>query len=135
MSSNLGRQYRNGESIIHEGEVGDCMYVIQEGQAEVVQREGSTEIVLGVLDAGDFFGEMAVFDHEVRSATVRAKGNVRVMTIDKKTLLRRISSDPTLAFKMLEKMSSRIRALNIPYARLRAADRRDWTARPDSINE
>ncbi len=130
MSSSIGREFRAGETIIRQGDVGDTMFVIQEGQVEVVQREGGTEIVLGVLGSGDFFGEMAIFEKEVRSATVRARGDVRVLTVDRKTLLRRISADPSLALRMLEKMSSRLRALNIPYARMSATDRSDRVSQP-----
>lgn len=77
-----------------------------------------------MLAEGDFFGEMAIVEKEVRSATARARSEVRVVTVDKKTLPRRIAEDPSLAFRMLEKMSSRLRALNLPYARLSGTDRR-----------
>ena len=71
------------------------------------------------LDAGDFFGEMAVFEKEVRSATVRAHGEARVLKIDKRTLLRRIREDPLLAVNLLKTMSHRIRELNGEIARHR----------------
>ena len=79
---------------------------------EVVQGSGENRIRLAVLGEGEFFGEMAVFDRDVRSATVRALGKVQVMTVDKATFLRRISEDPTLAFRIIKKMSGRIRDLN-----------------------
>jgi CRP/FNR family cyclic AMP-dependent transcriptional regulator len=112
MTKDLGREYENGELIVRQGEIGDCMFEILYGQVEVL-REGETkELRLAVLGKGDFFGEMALFDREVRSATVRALGRVRALTVDKRTLLRRITEDPTLAFRILEKMSHRIRELN-----------------------
>lgn len=132
MASTIGRQFSAGETIIHQGDIGDCMYVIQSGDVEVVQRAGNQEILLGTLHAGDFFGEMAVFEQEVRSATVRAVTDVRVITVDKKTLYQRISGDPTLAFRMLEKMSARLRAISVPYAKMSATDRRNWVDRPDT---
>jgi len=54
-----------------------------------------------------------VFEKEVRSATVRAAGESRVLKIDKKTLLRRIKEDPLLAVNLLKTMSHRIRDLNV----------------------
>ncbi len=48
----------------------------------------------------------------MRSATVRALGEARVLTVDKRALLRRISEDPLLAMNMLKTMSRRIRTLN-----------------------
>ena len=115
----LGKIYRDGEVIIRQGDPGDCMYVIQEGKAEVLREANGMEVQLAVLNEGDFFGEMAIFDHEVRSATVRAAGEVRVLTIDKRTFLRRITEDPSVAFRIVEKMSHRIRELDAELVRLK----------------
>ncbi|NNK33914.1 MAG: cyclic nucleotide-binding domain-containing protein [Xanthomonadales bacterium] len=114
----LGKVYRDGEDIILQGETGDSMYVVQSGRVEVLQNsETGGEQHLAFLDAGDFFGEMAVFEKEVRSATVRAAGESRVLRIDKKMLLRRIREDPLLAVNLLKTMSHRIRELNAEVAR------------------
>lgn len=115
----LGKVYRDGEVIVHQGEAGDCMYVIQTGQIEVFQEKEGKEVRLAVLGEGDFFGEMALFEREVRSATVRALGDVRVLTLDKRTFLRRVHEDPSLAFRILQKMSYRIRELDAEIVRLK----------------
>jgi len=108
----LGKIYLDGDPIVRQGEVGDCMYVVQAGEVEVAVRAEGGEKALACLGPGDFFGEMAVFEREVRSATVRARGEARVLKIDKKTLLRRITEDPLLAVKFLDTLSRRIRDLN-----------------------
>lgn len=108
----LGKVFEDGEVIVLQGEVGEEMYVVQAGKVEVVLESGDNRERVAVLGPKDFFGEMALFDKEVRSATIRAMGEVRVLTIDKRTLLKRISEDPLLAFNMLKAMSSRIRELN-----------------------
>ena len=108
-AGDLGETFADGELIISEGEVGSCMYVVQEGQVEVFVVSGDDEIHLNVLKPGAFFGEMAVFDRDVRSASVRAMGPARVLTVDKKNLMRRVHEDPALAFRLVETMSSRIR--------------------------
>jgi CRP/FNR family cyclic AMP-dependent transcriptional regulator len=115
----LGKVYEDGEVIIQQGEVGDCMYVIQDGQAEVVVEKAGEEARLAELGEGDFFGEMAIFENEVRMATVRAVGQARVLTVDKKTFLQRIHEDPSLAYRMVQTMSRRIRDLNAEVVRLR----------------
>jgi CRP-like cAMP-binding protein len=117
-SGGLGRIYEDGEQIICQGEVGDCMYVIQEGEVEIFLDDGETEIVIATRGPGDFFGEMALFDRDVRSASVRAKGQARVLTVDKKNLLGRIQKDPSMAFRVLETMSTRIRELLVDVNRL-----------------
>lgn len=116
----LGRLYHDGEIIVRQGEVGDCMYVIQSGKAEVVDELGGKNVRLTVMGENDFFGEMAIFEHEVRSATVRALGEVRVLTVDKRTFLRRIHEDPSLSFRIVEQICHRVRRLSSELAQLKA---------------
>jgi CRP/FNR family cyclic AMP-dependent transcriptional regulator len=118
----LGKIYSDGEVIVRQGDVGDCMYVVQSGRVEVIQATDVGEQHLAFLETGDFFGEMAVFEKETRSATVRATGEARALKVDKKTLLRRIKEDPLLAVNLLQTMSHRIRDLNTGMAG-RGADR------------
>ena len=108
----LGKVYKRGEAIVRQGEAADCLYVIQAGQAEVVQDQDGREVRLGLLGEQDFLGETAMLEHGIRSATVRAVSEVRAITVDKKTFLRRVHEDPSLVFRILQKMSNRIRELN-----------------------
>ena len=117
-AGDLGRAFVDGEVIIREGDVGDCMFVIQNGQAEVIIGSGTGEVQLNVLGPGAFFGEMAVFERDVRSATVRALGEARVITVDKRNFMRRVHEDPALAFRLVETMSNRIRKLTQRIAEL-----------------
>jgi len=115
----LGREYSDGEVIIRQGEKGTQMYEILSGEVEVTQDKEGKDVLLAVLGKGEFFGEMALFDPEFRSATIRARGKARVLTVDKRILMRRISEDPSLALRLLEKMSRRIRHLDEEVVRLR----------------
>ncbi len=115
----LGKLYHDSEVIIRQGDIGDCMYVIQNGQVEVLLEQNGQQIRLAVKGEGEIIGEMAIFDREVRSATVRAIGQARVLTVDKKNFLRRVHSDPSLALRIVETMSQRIRVLNTEVARLK----------------
>jgi flavin-dependent dehydrogenase len=118
--SGLGRDYKAGEVIVRQGETGSCMYVIQRGEAEVLQTKDGREVRLAVLRAKDVFGEMALFQKEVRSATVRALTDARVLTVDKRIFMRRVHEDPSFAFKILQKMSSRIRDMNTELLRAKS---------------
>jgi CRP-like cAMP-binding protein len=114
----LGKEYQDGEIIIRQGEKGDCLYVIQEGSVEVYTTVNGQEIHLAKLGEGDFFGEMAVFDQTERSSSVRALGQARALTVDKRNLLRRMEEDPSLAFRFLETMSTRIRGLDHQFSQM-----------------
>lgn len=121
MSDVLGKTYHAGDDIVRQGEQGDCMFVIQEGDAEVLIDDGAgSQTRVDVMHAGDIFGEMAILERQTRSATVRAIGTMRVLTIDKKTFLRRVQEDPSLAFMVLKAMSNRVRKLDMELASLKA---------------
>ncbi|MBI5948168.1 MAG: cyclic nucleotide-binding domain-containing protein [Chloroflexi bacterium] len=117
----LGREYEDREVICRQGDRGDCMYVIQSGTVDVLHQDGGAEVLVGTMKAGEIVGEMALFDRQPRSATVRARGAARVLTLDKRAFLRRVHEDPSLAFRLLETMSQRIRALNTELASLKQA--------------
>jgi len=115
----LGKEYADGAVICRQGEPGDRMYVIQAGRATVVREEGGVEVVVGQLKTGDVFGEMAILDRQPRAATVRAKGVARVLTLDKRAFLRQVHEDPSLAYRILESMSLRIRRLDAELSEIR----------------
>jgi CRP-like cAMP-binding protein len=115
----LGRTYHDGEVVFSQGDEGTCLYVVQEGQLEIVRAEGGRETVLRVAGKDELIGEMAIFQKVVRSATVRARGTARVLTLDKRNFLRRINEDPSLAFRIVETMSRRVRELSSQVAELK----------------
>ena len=114
----LGRLYRDGEIIVRQGEVGDRMFVVQQGQVQVLLERDGREIPLRVLGEGEFIGEMSIFEQEVRSATVRAQGEARLLTVDRKGFLKRIHEDPSLAYRVVQTLSRRVRQLSDEVARL-----------------
>ena len=120
----LGKVYRDGQIIVQQGSVGECMYVILKGEVEVLVEKKGKQVCLATLGEKDIFGEMAMAEKEVRSATVRALGDARILTVDKKTFLRRIHEDPSLALRVVETMSRRIRELDSELALTQANDRR-----------
>ena len=117
----LGRTFRDGETIIRQGDEGDCAYVIQSGTVEVLQEVDGTQVPIARRGEGEFFGEMSIFEKEVRMATVRAVGEVRVITVDRKNILRRIQEDPSLAFRIIQTMSRRVRELSGEVARQKSS--------------
>jgi len=117
----LGKIYHDGEVIVRQGEVGDGIFVIQEGQLEILSESQGQEMRIRVAGKDELVGEMAVFEHQVRSATVRALGEARVLTLDRKNFLRRINEDPSLAFRLVETMSHRVRELSAEIVRLKTA--------------
>lgn len=112
MPDTLGKSYQPGEIVIKQGEDGDCMFAILDGEAEVVRRRKKKELTVAVLGKGDLFGEMALIGGRPRSATVRALTQLRVMTIDRRTFARRIQEDPAIAMNLLGMLVDRIESLD-----------------------
>jgi long-chain acyl-CoA synthetase len=73
------RQFTPGEVLVHEGDVGDEMYFLTKGQAEVLR--GGPQKRIAVLPAGSFFGELAILRDGPRAATVRALTDVEVYAL------------------------------------------------------
>jgi NADH dehydrogenase len=74
--------YEPGQVIVREGDVGQHMFVIAEGEVDVVRLRGDgTEEHLATLQPGQHFGEIAIFHHTRRTATVRARSRVRVLSL------------------------------------------------------
>jgi CRP/FNR family cyclic AMP-dependent transcriptional regulator len=121
----LGTTYHDGEIIVRQGDKGDRMFVIQKGRAQILVEKDGEETPIRVAEEGELIGEMAIFERDLRSATVRAQGEVRVLTVDKKNFLKRIHEDPSLAFRVVQTMSRRIRELSDDLARLKGKRSQD----------
>jgi CRP-like cAMP-binding protein len=118
----LGKVYEDGEILVRQGDTGDAMFVIQQGQAEILVERDGAETRIRIAGEGEIIGEMAVFERETRSATVRALGEMRALTIDKRNFMRQITEDPSVAFRIVQSMSSRIRELSNQIAELKGKD-------------
>jgi CRP/FNR family transcriptional regulator len=118
-SGGLGKVYEDGEILMRQGETGDGMLVIQEGQAEIVVDRDGLSTRVRIAGEGEIIGEMALFENEVHSATVRAMGRVRALTVDRRNFLRQINDDPSIAFRLVQTMSRRVRELSEEVVRLK----------------
>lgn len=119
--NNLGRTYQDRECVVRQGEEGNTMFVILDGKLEVLGEQDGHQTQLAILERGEVFGEMALFEQGRRSSTVRALGVAQVMTLDKRTLLRRIKEDPLVALNLIEMLCRRTRNINAEYSALKIA--------------
>ena len=74
----------DGTAVVSQGEVGDRLYIVKDGEAEVVARgEDGRETDLATLSKNDYFGEIALIRDVPRTATVRARGPVELYALDR----------------------------------------------------
>ncbi|MFZ9003486.1 MAG: cyclic nucleotide-binding domain-containing protein [Robiginitalea sp.] len=105
----LGKLYKDGEVIIKQGTMGNCLYVVQEGKVDIIHETPEGDVKVAQLGETEFFGEMGLFEEDVRSCTVRAAGDAKILTIDRRNFYKSIRRDSSLAYRLLEKMSNRLR--------------------------
>jgi CRP/FNR family cyclic AMP-dependent transcriptional regulator len=107
------REFKKGDVIVREGEAGVAFYVIAQGSVEVIKGLGTaSEQVIGTLKAGSFFGEMALFDNHMRSASVRAASDCQCLVLAKWDFNAEMTQNASIAIAMLAILARRIRSLN-----------------------
>jgi CRP-like cAMP-binding protein len=104
------RRYRKNETIFHQGDPGDALFIIESGEVKisVASLEGR-ELTLALLKAGDFFGELTLLDGEPRSADAVAKEPTQVLVLRRDQLIRFLGARPRAAVNLLAVMSRRLR--------------------------
>ncbi|HXI11412.1 MAG TPA: Crp/Fnr family transcriptional regulator [Thermoanaerobaculia bacterium] len=104
------RSYSKDDVIFHEDETGDVFCLIISGQVKVtmISPEGK-EIILSMLGEGEFFGEMALFDDQPRSATIVATQALELLTLWRSDFLKILSENFSITRKVLVVISRRLR--------------------------
>jgi hypothetical protein len=95
------KEFNVGDIIIKEGEPSDFVYKILSGEVEILKELHGQTIILGVMKPEDFFGEMGVMDGQPRSASVRAKTKVQL-----------VSEDKPSSYRLITRLCERLRAVS-----------------------
>ncbi|MCB2183121.1 MAG: cyclic nucleotide-binding domain-containing protein [Desulfobulbaceae bacterium] len=104
--------YNEGNVIIHEEDRDRRLFIIMFGNVEVIKNLGTKkETIIGSFGPLSYFGEMSLIDDAVRSASVVATEETRVLTIDQLDLLEEIKRYPEMAIELLQELSQRIRMM------------------------
>ena len=101
-------EYEPDEFIFKQGDPGDLMYLVQDGEVEVLQDLGGHENQIAVLERGDFFGEMAVLEEEPRTHSVRALSTTKLIKIDRTGFQSMLTRNAEIAVRMIRKLGLRL---------------------------
>lgn len=102
--------FAEGDWVFEEETLGTEMYIVLDGQVEILKRVGGEEDrQLSVLEKGDFFGEMALLEGLPRAAGARALTPVKVLQINGATFNQMLRDNPEIAVRMMRKLSRRLR--------------------------
>lgn len=99
-----------GEVIIYEGDFSQDLYILVSGHVRIAKDYGGAhEHTLARLTAGDFFGEMAVFESAPRSATAVAEDEAELLSLSPEKFKQTIYQKPEMAFEIFRELSARLR--------------------------
>jgi len=102
-----------GEIIIHEGSIGDTSYFIKKGEVSAIKdMGGSNEVELDRIKAGEYCGEMALFDDAPRSVSIRTEEACSFLTLNKQQFREIVREYPQIALEICKVLSKRIRILH-----------------------
>ncbi len=112
-SLGIKKTFKEWDVIIREGEKGDAIYIINSGEVKVsLLSEKGKEITLTYLKEGDFFGEVAFFGGEERTARVVAKKDTQVTIFHRENLLYNLMKHPEILVSIIREMAERIKKTN-----------------------
>jgi|TARA_Y100000992_G_scaffold182644_1_gene123320 CRP/FNR family transcriptional regulator/CRP/FNR family cyclic AMP-dependent transcriptional regulator len=106
----VSKKFENGNLIFLEESEGKNLFFVVEGSVKVTRlSKDGREVILAMLNAGDFFGEMSLLDGEARSANVIALEKTEVLSLKRDDFLVVLHDYPKIAIQLLKEMTSRLR--------------------------
>ncbi len=106
----VSKKFENGNLIFLEESEGKNLFFVVEGSVKVTRlSKDGREVILAMLNAGDFFGEMSLLDGEARSANVIALEKTEVLSLNRDDFLVVLHDYPKIAIQLLKEMTSRLR--------------------------
>jgi len=103
--------YPQNSAIFQQGDEGNMMFVIVEGNVQVVRTIDGKDQIWAERGPGDFVGEMAIIESAPRSATLHTQSEVRVLAIDDETFKGILRERPNVSFAVLRSISRRLREM------------------------
>jgi len=107
------RRFEPGQVVFREGDASDTCYVVREGHARAVREHGDGRtITLATFGPGDIFGELAMFEDELRSATVEAIEPTDVVAVLGPDMRRLMIEHPGISTRLVIALAKRLRETN-----------------------
>lgn len=113
--------FQAGEALFHQGSPTDSVYVIDDGEVDVIVERDGHEVVVARLGRHDLFGEIGVFRNAPRSATIRAVGAVKVLKIDADVFLKAVTANGEAALAVMRILSDKLIAMTQRFEVLKEA--------------
>ena len=104
------RRFRRGEIVVEQGRKSNALFILLNGRARVLTADTrGREVILAVLEAGDYVGEMSLIDNEPHSATVRAEVQTDMLVLARADFARCLPENSTLSYGIMRGLVRRLR--------------------------
>jgi CRP/FNR family transcriptional regulator len=114
----IPRAYPRGVRVFHEGDASDACYIVRSGDLRVTtEHSDGRAIALATLGPGDIFGELAMFDGGIRSASVETLADSELLALPAADVRRLLADHPEISVKLIVALVRRLRATNERVAR------------------
>jgi len=105
------RRFRRGELVVEQGKKSNALFILLTGRARVLTADSrGREVILAVLQPGDYVGEMSLIDHEPHSATVRAEVQTDMLILGRAEFARCLPEASSLSYAIMRGLVQRLRA-------------------------
>jgi len=107
------RRFPKNSVILNEGDDSSSLYVILDGRVKVfLTDESGKEVILNTQSAGEYFGEVSLFDDGPRSASVMTMEDSQFAVLKKQTFIQLITENPLLSLSIINGLTQHLRALS-----------------------
>jgi CRP-like cAMP-binding protein len=110
-----------GQELFHQGDMGDAMYVILNGSADVIIDTPGGPLKVAELQRNGFVGEMAILCDVPRTATIKAHEKVTALKIPKEMFFRIVAEFPQVAIEIMRELAHRVEDMNVQLREAKAA--------------
>ena len=105
------RRFRRGEIVVEHGKKSNALFILLTGRARVLTADSrGREVILAVLQSGDYVGEMSLIDNEPHSATVRAEVQTDMLILGRAEFARCLPENSSLSYAIMRGLVQRLRS-------------------------
>lgn len=105
------RRYRRGELVVEQGKKSNALFILLNGRARVLTADSrGREVILAVLEAGDYVGEMSLIDNQSHSATVRCEVQCDMLILGRAEFARCLPENSSLSYAIMRGLVTRLRS-------------------------
>lgn len=108
----MEEMFNDGDEIAREGEMGDVMFIIVQGEVRVCSQRNGHEVEIARRGVGDCVGEMSIISREPRMASLVASGDVRTLCIDQKSFEGLLRERPDVSLAVIHELNKRLKEMS-----------------------